>query len=290
MIYLAPLLAIAFFAYVERGAPRRKVYAGIALALGLAAWLMPFPSLADYRFSFDSPVLSAYGTLAFWSGTANAATVFAAVPLLVAVALALRPLTPRAAHVFGIVGVCLLAATGAIAYAGDHAMSERARAAWSAPTADWLDQAGYGEADFLALPGGSPHFAWSLEAWNRDFGRPLWLAGKAPADRSVGRGRRLRLRGRHAARGRRARRGGPPRRERLRRRRSTSRARRSPSRPTGCGSSASRPRRTSRRSRAGSSSTAGRTATSATAPGPGRTRAARTGSSSRCRPASRRGP
>ncbi len=74
VIYLAPLAAIAFFAYAERGAPRRKLYAGIALALGLAAWLMPFPTLADYRFSFDSPVLSAYGTLAFWFGNANAAT------------------------------------------------------------------------------------------------------------------------------------------------------------------------------------------------------------------------
>ena len=26
----------------------------IAIALGLAAWLVPFPSLADFRFSFDS--------------------------------------------------------------------------------------------------------------------------------------------------------------------------------------------------------------------------------------------
>ena len=84
--------------------------------------------------------------------------------------------------------MCLLAATGAIAYAGDHAMTDRARAAWSAPAADWLDRAGYGEADFLALPGGSPHFAWSLEAWNRDFGRPLWLAGKRPPTDPCGRG------------------------------------------------------------------------------------------------------
>ena len=180
MIYLAPLAAIAFFAYAERGAPRRKLYAGIALALGLAAWLMPFPTLADYRFSFDSPVLSAYGTLAFWLGNANAATVFAVVPLALALVVAFRPLTARTAQVFGIACICLLVSMGAVAYAGDHAMTQRARTAWSAPQPDWLDRSGWGEADFLALPGGSPYFAWTLESWNRDFGRPLWLAGKAP--------------------------------------------------------------------------------------------------------------
>ncbi len=180
VIYLAPLAAIAFFAYAERGAPRRKLYAGIALAMGLAAWLMPFSTLADYRFSFDSPVLSAYGTLAFWFGNANAATVFAVVPLALALVVAFRPLTARTAQFFGIACICVLVSMGAVAYAGDHAMTARARTAWSAPQPDWLDRSGLGEADFLALPGGSPYFAWTLESWNRDFGRPIWLAGKAP--------------------------------------------------------------------------------------------------------------
>ncbi len=180
VIYLAPLAAIAFFAYVERGAPRRKLYAGIALALGLAAWLMPFSTLADYRFSFDSPVLSAYGALAYWFGNANAATLFAAIPLALALAVALRPLSVRYAQVLGVACICLLISMGAVAYAGDHAMTERARTAWAGTPPDWLDQGGWGEADFLALPGGAPQFAWTLEAWNRDFGRPLWLAGKRP--------------------------------------------------------------------------------------------------------------
>jgi hypothetical protein len=180
-IYLAPLALVAFFAYVERGAPRRRLYAGLALALGLAAWLVPFPTLADFRFSFDSPVLSAYGTLAHAVGNANAATAFAAVPLAALAAVAFLPLGRRAAHAVGAGAIALLLVTGAVAYSGDRAMTERALAAWAAPERDWLDAAGHGAADVLVLPGSPPYFAWTLEAWNRDAGRPLWL-GAAPPD------------------------------------------------------------------------------------------------------------
>jgi hypothetical protein len=181
VIYLAPLLATAFFAYVERNAPWRRAYVGIALGLGLVAWVIPFGSLADFRFSFDSPVLAAYGTLAEWLGNANAATVFGATALGGGAAVAVRRLTARAARAFGAAAVVLLFGTGVAVYAGDHAMTERARAAWSGSPPDWLDEAQYGRADFLTLPGGSPHFAWLTEAWNRDFGRPLWFDGKRPA-------------------------------------------------------------------------------------------------------------
>ena len=180
VIYLAPLAFVAFFAYVERGAPHRRAYAVAALALGLAAWLLPFPSLADYRFSFDSPTLSAYGMLAVWAGHANAATVFAGIPLAASVVLALRRLTLGAAHVLAGAAVALLVATGIAAYAGDHAMTKRAVDAWAGTPLDWLDRSRFGEADYLGLPGGSPHFAWVLEAWNRDFRRPIWLRGDPP--------------------------------------------------------------------------------------------------------------
>jgi hypothetical protein len=175
VIYLAPLLVVAFFAYVERGAPWRRGYVALAVVLGLAAWAVPFPTLADYRFSFDSPVLSAYGTLADWGGNANAATVFAGLPTLVAIALALTRLTHRTATFAATAAIAVLLGTGVVAAAGDHAMTERARTAWTPSQPDWLDELRAGRADFLGLPGGSPHFAWSLEAWNRDFGRPIWL-------------------------------------------------------------------------------------------------------------------
>ena len=179
-IYLAPLALVLFFAYVERGAPWRRAYAGLALGLGLAAWLVPFPGLADFRFSFDSPMLSAYGTLAHAIGTANAATVFAAVPLALLAAAAFVPLTRRAAHVLGTVAIALLLAAGAVAYAGDRAMTDRALAAWAPAEPDWLDRSGHGRADVLVLPGSPAYFLWTLESWNRDAGRPLWLDAEPP--------------------------------------------------------------------------------------------------------------
>ncbi|CAN5277813.1 hypothetical protein BH18ACT14_BH18ACT14_07200 [soil metagenome] len=182
-IYLAPLAFLLFFAYVERGAPRRRLYAGLALSIGLLAWLVPFPSLADYRFSFDSPTLSSFGMLAAWIGNANAATVFAAVPLAGSVLVALIPLRRRVPALLAAGAVGLLLVSGFATYAGDHSMTRRAAAAWSASPSDWVDQGGLGRADYLALPGGSPHFGWMLEAWNRDVDRTIRLGIKdTPTD------------------------------------------------------------------------------------------------------------
>ena len=182
-IYLAPLAFLLFFAYVERGAPRRRLYAGLALSIGLLAWLVPFPSLADYRFSFDSPTLSSFGMLAAWIGNANAATVFAAVPLAGSVLVALVPLRRRVPALLAAGAVGLLLVSGIATYAGDHSMTRRAAAAWSASPSDWVDQGGLGRADYLALPGGSPHFGWMLEAWNRDVDRTIRLGIKdTPTD------------------------------------------------------------------------------------------------------------
>jgi hypothetical protein len=181
--YLAPLAFLLFFAYVERGAPRRRLYAGLALSLGLLAWLVPFPSLADYRFSFDSPTLSSFGMLAAWIGNANAATVFAAVPLAGSVLVALIPLRRRVPALLAAGAVGLLLVSGLATYAGDHSMTRRADAAWSASPSDWVDQGGLGHADYLALPGGSPHFGWMLEVWNRDVDRTIRLGIKdTPTD------------------------------------------------------------------------------------------------------------
>jgi hypothetical protein len=179
-IYLAPLGAILFFAYAEREAPWRRVYVALAIVLGFGAWLVPYGSLADFRFSFDSPTLSAYGTLAFWTGHANASTVFAGGALLAAVVMAAVRLRGRAVPLLGAAALLPLLFLTTVAYIGDHRMSENASAAWSAEPADWIDRAGVGSADFLVLPYDPPYFAWTAEAWNRDFGRPLRLNVEAP--------------------------------------------------------------------------------------------------------------
>jgi hypothetical protein len=179
-IYLAPLAAILFFAYAEREAPWRRIYVGLAIVLGLGAWFVPYGSLADFRFSFDSPTLSAYGTLAFWTGHANASTVFAGGALVAAVAAAAVRLRGRAVALVGAATLLPLLFLTTVAYVGDHGMSERASSSWSAEPADWIDRAGIGHSDFLVLPYDPPYFAWTAETWNRDFGRPLRLSVETP--------------------------------------------------------------------------------------------------------------
>jgi hypothetical protein len=60
---------------------------------------------------------------------------------------------------------------GLAAYAGDHRMTERSLRAWAAEPPHWLDRTGVGGADYLELPGAPAFAGWTLEAWNKDFGR-----------------------------------------------------------------------------------------------------------------------
>ena len=173
-IYLVPLLFVAFFAYVELGAPHRKLYAGLAVLLGCAALLYPFPVRAGDVFTFDAPTYSAYAQLATWWGHANAATIFAGVPLLGSIALAVVSLRRRQAPVaIAAAGLCLLLLSGIPAYAGDRAVTRGALEHRAGSPPDWLDRSGLGSADYLQLPGGSAHYGWVLEVWNRDFRRPV---------------------------------------------------------------------------------------------------------------------
>jgi hypothetical protein len=175
-IYLVPLLFTAFFAYVERGAPHRRAYIAVALVLGAAAVLMPFPARAGNTFAFDSPTFSVYAQLATWVGHANAATVFAAVPLAGGIALAFVHLRRRWAPLaIGFAAVLLLALSGMSAYAGDHAMTRGTLSERAGTPPNWLDRAGVGRADFFELPGGSVHYGFVLETWNRSFGRAVQL-------------------------------------------------------------------------------------------------------------------
>jgi hypothetical protein len=181
-IYLLPLAAIVFFAYVEHGAPWRPLYAGLALAGGCTAWLLDFPARAGEGFAFDTLTYSVYGQTALWLGHANAATIFAGVPLLGGIALALLSLRRR--HVaagIGVATLALLVASGIPAYAGDHTMTRGALEHRAGDPPNWLDRSGLGRADYLQLPGGSAHYGWLLETWNRNVRRPIQL-GLAGSD------------------------------------------------------------------------------------------------------------
>ncbi len=169
-IYLVPLAAIAFFAYVERGAPWLRIYVALALVGSATAWLMPFPERAGTAFAFDTPTLSVYAQLATWFGHANAATFFAAIPFFGGIVLALLPLRRRfAPAAVGLATIGVLLLSGIPAYAGDHAMTRGTLLLRAGDPPDWLDRSGLGPADYLQLPGGSAHYGWLLESWNRNF-------------------------------------------------------------------------------------------------------------------------
>jgi hypothetical protein len=175
-IYLVPLLFVSFFAYVERGAPHRRAYIALALVLGCTAWLMPFPARAGTLFAFDAPTFSAYAQLAAWWGHPNAATLFALVPLVGGIVLALLRLNGgRVPLAIGLGAVSLMLLSGVPAYAGDRAVTRGTLELRGGSPPDWLDRSGLGPADYLQLPGGSAHYGWVLEAWNRDFRRAIQL-------------------------------------------------------------------------------------------------------------------
>jgi hypothetical protein len=175
--YVVPLLFAAFFLYLERGAPRRRLYAAVALGLGGLALAVPFASLALDPFSFDSPTLSAVEALGRVA-PADATALFAAGGLLAALAAAAVPLR-RWGGAVAVVSLGLALAVGAAAYTGDRRMTQRTLDALSPAQRDWVDALGVESADVLVLPGGSLHFGWMLESWNRSIGRTFHLGDVA---------------------------------------------------------------------------------------------------------------
>jgi hypothetical protein len=173
LVCLVPLAFVAFLAYVERGAPHRIAYAGLALAFGLVALVYPFATEADYLFSFDSATLAAYGELAGRLTEGDAAAIFAGAALAASIVLALVAPRGRAGLALAGAGVVVLAAVGALAYSADRAMTQRTLAAFAASPPDWLDERGGGRVDYLVLAGGQAHAGWNLETWNRDLGVPI---------------------------------------------------------------------------------------------------------------------
>ena len=174
VFYAVPLLFVAFFLYVERGAPRRMLYAGVALAVGGLALAVPMATLAVDPFSFGSPTLSAVADLGRRIALGDAAALFATGGLLAALVAAAVPLR-RSAVPVAAVSIVVALAVGAFAYSGDRRMTHRALEASAPAQPDWLDRLGLPDADVLVLPGGSLHLGWMLESWNRNVDRTLHL-------------------------------------------------------------------------------------------------------------------
>ncbi len=178
LFYVTPLVFVAFFAYVEHGAPRRLVYT-LATCIGAVALsLVSLPGLTGTAaFFFDSVTLSGFARAAYLLGLANASLLYSLAPLaLGAAALALR----RAPHVVALLAIGVSIATGAGVYATDRLVTAFSARTFDTSPPDWLDRSGLGPASYLVLPYGNYFLGTNLESWNRDVHHVLVLGTKPP--------------------------------------------------------------------------------------------------------------
>jgi len=179
LFYVTPLAFIAFFAYVERGAPHRRAYTLATCAGAVALSLVSFPSLTGTAaFFFDSPTLSGFARASYELGLTNASLLYSLAPLaLGAVALGAR----RRPHAVAAVAIAVSLAAGAGVYATDRLVTQFSARTFDPSPPDWLDRSGLGPASYLVLPYGNYFLGTNLESWNRDV-RHVLVLGTMPPD------------------------------------------------------------------------------------------------------------
>ena len=164
--YVTPLVFLAFFAYVERGAPWRRGYTLFTIAGAIGLSLVSFPGLTGTAgFFFDSFTLTGFARASFYLGLTNASLLYALAPLAAGgAALLIR----RIPSLLAAVAIALMLATGAGAYATDRLATGFAARTFNAAPADWLDRSALGPATYLVLPASDYFVGTGLESWNRD--------------------------------------------------------------------------------------------------------------------------
>src|SRR5690242_11368879 len=166
VFYVTPLVFLAFFAYVERGAPWRLPYVMTTCVGAVALSLVSFPGLTGTAgFFFDSFTLTGFARASFYVGLTNASLLYALAPLALG---ALALCVPRVPYLVAAVAMAIALATGAAAYATDRLATGFAARTFNAQPADWLDRSGLGPATYLVLPQSDYFIGTSLESWNRD--------------------------------------------------------------------------------------------------------------------------
>jgi hypothetical protein len=179
VFYVTPLVFLAFFAYVERGAPGQLAYilATCVGAVGLS--FVSLPGLTGTAaFFFDSFTLTGFARTSYLVGLTNASLLYTLAPLaLGAIALTVR----RVPHLVAGVAVAISVATGAAVYTTDRLATGFSARMFNAAPADWLDRSGLGAATYLVLPQSDYFIGTSLESWNRDV-RHLAVLDTQPPD------------------------------------------------------------------------------------------------------------
>ena len=178
VFYVTPLVFLAFFAYVERGAPWVLPYVLTTCIGAVALSLVSFPGLTGTAgFFFDSFTLTGFARASFYLGLTKASLLYSLAPLaLGALALTAR----RVPYLVAAVAMAIGLATGAGAYATDRLATGFAARTFNAQPADWLDRSGLGAATYLVLPSSDYFIGTSLESWNRDVRHVAVLQAQPP--------------------------------------------------------------------------------------------------------------
>jgi hypothetical protein len=183
LFYVTPLFFLVFFAYAERGAPRRFLYGGLACIGAVLLSIVSLPGMTGTAaFFFDAPTLTGFARAAYQFGFPNAALLYGALPLALALLASVVPLTRRGApHFFALVAIGLMGASGMAVYATDRLSSGWDARTFGADPQDWLDRSGLGPARYLSLPRSNDFFGTQVESWNRDL-QGIVVLGKPATD------------------------------------------------------------------------------------------------------------
>ena len=194
LFYVTPLVFTAFFAYVERGAPRRNVYFAVAALVALPLSQVSLSGMTGTAgFFFDSVTESAYARAAYELGLANASLLFSLLPIgLAALAVALPLRRPAAAVSVAAAAIAVQLWAGNAVASTDHLATRWAYRTFATTPADWLDRLHAGGARQLVLPDSTGFYGTQLETWNRAVTGLVVLQTPAPDAfaRSVARVRR----------------------------------------------------------------------------------------------------
>src|SRR5205085_11167433 len=181
LFYVTPLVFLAFFLYVERGAPRRVLHLGLAGVIAILLSQVSLPGLTGTAaFFFDSVTESAYAREAYRLGLSNASLLFSLLPLaLAALAVALPLRRAGAAVTIAVAAIAVQLGAGTAVASTDHLVTGWALRTFGSSPPNWLDRADM-HARYMSLPDANPFLGTSLESWNRDVDGFVVLQSAAP--------------------------------------------------------------------------------------------------------------
>jgi Dolichyl-phosphate-mannose-protein mannosyltransferase len=162
-----PLVAIAFFCWIDENRPARVLVIIGSAAVVIAAARTPVSGDLVGQGSADSPTLLALSRLGGIIGLAEASLV-AALVVTVCALLGLGAALSRRipATVLVVPTVILLGLVAAGAHAADIRASKRAHASTFSGEAAWIEAAKPGPTTFVQTPGSNPYLAMVTTVWN----------------------------------------------------------------------------------------------------------------------------